>query len=138
MRGLLAALLMTLLHVPATAEAPKITRSGCPADHLAAHAAASGNDQLSPPMLCGSRARRHRKLSASPLWHRSSVATRAPSSSSATRPTRRKPPVKKCCLSALAAQSTYMGDAVATSPTATVDAENNRLMLTGTKNAPFC
>lgn len=134
MRGLLAALLMTLLHVPAAAEAPKIIEAAArptvlPRTRLLPGKTGSRQQcfvEVGPGVTLS-----YRPVSVAPFKRRNEGSILIECDKANTSQTAGEEMLLVCsdC-------KVDIGDAVATSPQATVDAENNRLLLTGTDDDP--
>ena len=134
MRGLLAALLMTLLHAPAKAEAPTVTEAAAQPTVLPRTPLLPGmtNSRLQCFVEVGPGVTvSYRPVSVAPFKRRNEGSILIECDKADTSQTAGEEMLLVCSHCTI-----DMGDAVAASPTATVDAENNRLMLTGTKNAP--
>lgn len=134
MRGLLAALLMTLLHAPVAAEAPTVTEAAARPTVLPRTPLAPGitDSRLQCFVEVGAGVTvSYRPVSVAPVKRRSKDSILIACDSANTLQTDGEEMLLVCSRCKV-----DMGGAVATSPKATVDAENNRLMLTGTKGAP--
>ena len=134
MRGLLAALLMALLYVPAAAEAPTVIEAAAkptvlPRTRLLPGKTGSRQQcfvEVGPGVTLS-----YRPVSVTPFKRRNEGSILIECDKADASQTDGEEMVLVC-----AGCKVDMGDAVATSPKATVDAENNRLMLTGSKDVP--
>lgn len=134
MRGLLAALLMTLLHAPVTAEAPAATEAAArptvlPRTRLLPGKTGSRQQcfvEVGPGVTLS-----YRPVSVAPFKRRNESSILIECDKANTSQTAGEELLLVCSRCKI-----DMGDAVATSSQATVDSENNRLMLTGTEDAP--
>ena len=134
MRGLLAALLMALLHVPAAAEAPTVIEAAArptvlPRTRLLPGKTGSHQQcfvEVGPGVTLS-----YRPVSVAPFKRRNESSILIECDKADTSQTDGEEMLLVCSRCKV-----DMCDAVATSPKATVDSENNRLLLTGTKDAP--
>lgn len=134
MRGLLAALLMALLQVPAAAEAPTVTEAAARPTVLPRTPFAPGitDARLQCFVEVGASVTvSYRPVSVAPVKRHSKNSILIECDKADTSQTDGEEMLLVCSRCKV-----DMGDAVATSPKATVDSENNRLLLTGTKDAP--
>lgn len=134
MRGLLAALLMALLQVPAAAEAPTVTEAAARPTVLPRTPLDPGitDSRLQCFVEVGAGVTvSYRPVSVAPIKRHIKDSILITCDSANTSSTDEEKMLLVCSRC-----KADMGDAVATSPTATVDAENNRLLLAGTKHAP--
>ena len=134
MSRLLAALLMALLHVPAAAEAPTVIEAAArptvlPRTRLLPGKTGSHQQcfvEVGPGVTLS-----YRPVSVAPFKRRNESSILIECDKADTSQTDGEEMLLVCSRCKV-----DMCDAVATSPKATVDSENNRLLLTGTKDAP--